>query len=187
MSRKAIVVGGKRDEIISIAMDLFFEFGYEATSVRMIMDRVGGEIGMFYHYFKSKNMLFDEVVDKFFKDFRYRFEVMVDNYKSLDSFVDSFLFEYSYSIDKFKALKNNMHWSIQYSMFAKTLVLLKPSVVLLINNLNVKNNTSIDILAGQILYGVSATIHSDSFELMEYSEKKKCLLVFINSVLYGSL
>ena len=52
MARKAVLTGGKRDEIIDIAMKLFFENGYEATSVRMIMNEVGGEIGMFYHYFK---------------------------------------------------------------------------------------------------------------------------------------
>ena len=49
MARKAVLEGGKRDEIIMTAMKLFFEHGYEATSVRMIMNEVGGEIGMFYH------------------------------------------------------------------------------------------------------------------------------------------
>lgn len=66
MPRKPVLEGGKRDEIISTAMQLFFENGYEATSVRMILDRVGGEVGMFYHYFKSKEELFQKVVDRFF-------------------------------------------------------------------------------------------------------------------------
>ena len=74
MARKAVLEGGKRDEIIMTAMKLFFEHGYEATSVRMIMNEVGGEIGMFYHYFKSKDMLFDMVVERFFKEYREKFE-----------------------------------------------------------------------------------------------------------------
>ena len=41
MARKAVLEGGKRDEIIDAATELFFENGYEATSVRMIMDKVG--------------------------------------------------------------------------------------------------------------------------------------------------
>ena len=51
MARKALLTGGKRDEIIYAAMELFFENGYEATSVRMILDKVNGEVCMFYHYF----------------------------------------------------------------------------------------------------------------------------------------
>ena len=66
MARKPVLTGGKRDEILESAMKLFFENGYEATSVRMIMNAVGGEIGLFYHYFKSKDELFDRVTERFF-------------------------------------------------------------------------------------------------------------------------
>lgn len=44
MPKKAVLEGGKRDEIIYAAMELFFEKGYDATSVRMILDKVGGEV-----------------------------------------------------------------------------------------------------------------------------------------------
>ena len=67
MPKKAILEGGKRDEIVYAAMQLFFEKGYEATSVRMILDKVHGEVGMFYHYFKSKEELFQKVVERFFQ------------------------------------------------------------------------------------------------------------------------
>ena len=49
MPRKAILEGGKRDEIIAVATKLFFTEGFEATSVRKILALVDGEIGMFYH------------------------------------------------------------------------------------------------------------------------------------------
>ena len=62
MSRKAILEGGKRDEIIAVATKLFFTEGFEATSVRKILALVDGEIGMFYHYFASKEELFEQVV-----------------------------------------------------------------------------------------------------------------------------
>ena len=42
MARKAILEGGKRDEIIAAATTLFFTEGFESTSVRKILDRVGG-------------------------------------------------------------------------------------------------------------------------------------------------
>ena len=55
MARKAVLQGGKRDEIIKVATKQFFENGYEETSIRSILNDVGGEVGMFYHYFKSKD------------------------------------------------------------------------------------------------------------------------------------
>ena len=91
MARKAVLTGGKRDEIIDIAMKLFFENGYEATSVRMIMNEVGGEIGMFYHYFKSKDMLFDQVVESFFKKYREKFGEMLMTCKTKEDFVKKFI------------------------------------------------------------------------------------------------
>ena len=42
MARKAILEGGKRDEIIAVATKLFFTEGFEATSVRKILALVDG-------------------------------------------------------------------------------------------------------------------------------------------------
>ena len=103
MARKAVLSGGKRDEIILEAMKLFFENGYEATTVRMIMDQVGGEIGMFYHYFKSKETLFDCVVEKFFADYQKEFDWVLCSCRNPESFVDAFL--YLVSAEKFKIKK----------------------------------------------------------------------------------
>ena len=87
MARKPVLTGGKRDEIIKTATALFFEKGYEATSVRMIMEIVNGEIGMFYHYFKSKEELFDRVVEKFFDDYRHVAPIMVLRYINAELFL----------------------------------------------------------------------------------------------------
>ena len=45
----------RKQELIEIAAKLFAEKGYEAVSVRDILDVVDGAPGMFYYYFKSKN------------------------------------------------------------------------------------------------------------------------------------
>ena len=58
MARKPAAEGGKKEALITTALKLFMENGYENTSVRMILNEVGGEVGMFYHYFKSKDALF---------------------------------------------------------------------------------------------------------------------------------
>ena len=46
----------KRSEIIKAAQECFFEKGYEATSVRMIMKKVEAEVGLFYYYFENKSL-----------------------------------------------------------------------------------------------------------------------------------
>lgn len=40
MARKAVVAGGKRDELVDAALKLFLERGYEATSVRAVLEAV---------------------------------------------------------------------------------------------------------------------------------------------------
>ena len=44
----------RRRELVTVASRLFSEKGYEAVSVRDILDEVHGAPGMFYYYFKSK-------------------------------------------------------------------------------------------------------------------------------------
>ncbi|MBO4414891.1 MAG: TetR/AcrR family transcriptional regulator [Lachnospiraceae bacterium] len=184
MARKPVLTGGKRDEIIKEAMKLFFENGYEATSVRTIMDRVGGEIGMFYHYFKSKEELFDKVTESFFKGYEERFGALVRGSRSPEELVDTFLPLHSESMDSFGKIKGNMHWTIQYAMHLKTIMALKPVVTELITQWGVKHDASADMLAGQLLYGISATIHSDDFEKMSDREKRETVISFVRKIFY---
>ena len=183
MARKAVLTGGKRDEIIKEAMKLFFENGYEATSVRMIMDRVGGEIGMFYHYFKSKDELFDKVAEAFFRGYEEKFATLIKDCSSPEEFVDSFLPLYGGSMEEFGMLRTKMHWSVQASLAAGTIAAMRPFVSELLVRWDIRTDTSTDILAGQLLYGISATIHSEEFGKMEADEKKKCLITYMNKVM----
>ena len=179
MARKPVLSGGKKDEIIKTATALFFEKGYEATSVRMIMEIVNGEIGMFYHYFRSKEELFDRVVEKFFDDYREKFEDLINEFKTPDDLVDSFLPLYEESMSKFALLRGNMHWTIQYAMSGKTIESMRPAIEKLLSSWNIKSDVPIDILAGQLLYGISATIHSKGFEELDDEKKRYRIRAFL--------
>ena len=183
MSRKAVITGGRRDEIISVAMKLFFENGYEPTSVRMIMDQVGGEIGMFYHYFRSKEALFDCVVEKFFADYQQEFDAVIGSCSDPDSLIDAFLPLYTRSMQQFTQLKGNMHWTIRYAMSAKTIQSLLPSVINMLSSWELTAGMKPDIAAGQLVYGISGTLHSRSFEKLSMKKKKETLKGYINKVL----
>lgn len=183
MARKPVLEGGKRDEIITAAMELFFENGYEATSVRMIMDKVGGEIGMFYHYFKSKDMLFDKVAERFFECCGKAFGETMASCEDPCGFVDAFLPVYAESMGRFDRLRGNMHWTIQLAMHAMTVSSLIPLTEDMLRRWGTESSVPADILSGQLIYGISAAIHSKSFGMMDDEEKKECLLGFIGRVL----
>lgn len=50
-----------RDEILQAAAELFMEFGYAATSIDAVAQRLGATKGRIYHHYKSKADLFIEV------------------------------------------------------------------------------------------------------------------------------
>lgn len=52
----------RKQNIINASLKVFCENGYESTTVDDIVKRVGCSHGLFYHYFKNKKDLFDEVL-----------------------------------------------------------------------------------------------------------------------------
>ncbi|MCR4738857.1 MAG: TetR/AcrR family transcriptional regulator [Lachnospiraceae bacterium] len=183
MARKAVLTGGKRDEITDTAMKLFFENGYEATSVRMIMNEVGGEIGMFYHYFRSKEMLFDRVVQKFFQNYGEKFKALLSECEKKEDFTETFLPIYEKSMEEFGQIQGNIHWTIQIALHEGTLRMLRQTVGAVMAKWDIKNSEPAEILAGQLIYGISATLHSAEFTKKSEEEKKKSILEYINRVL----
>lgn len=183
MPRKPVLEGGKRDEIINEAMQLFFEKGYEATSVRMILDRVGGETGMFYHYFKSKEELFEKVVEHFFRDYGKYFVKLTEKCSSKEQFIECLIKHYEAGISKFHRLSGNMHWTIQYAMAARTIEEMKPTIISLVDKWGYRRTEPIDIISGQLLYAISATLHSESFTIMSTDEKEQVLKELIDRLL----
>jgi len=53
----------RRIELLKTARDLFYELGYEQTSVQKITETVGIAKGTFYHYFHSKEDLLGQLAD----------------------------------------------------------------------------------------------------------------------------
>ncbi len=183
MPRKAILSGGKRDEIIDIATKLFFTEGYEATSVRAILNQVDGEVGMFYHYFKSKEDLFQKVVEKFFADYKVGFRNMAMSCESKDALISNLLQYYLAATTNFMQVSGAMHWSIQYALAAKTIQELVPVFEELIEKWGYHGKRNSDIVAGQLLGGIAATLHSESYPCMSMNEQRDCIEELVNRIL----
>ncbi|MEG1003321.1 TetR/AcrR family transcriptional regulator [Clostridium sp.] len=52
----------RRNEIIEVALDLFIRKGYAATKITDIAKGVGMSTGLLFHYFKSKENLYEELI-----------------------------------------------------------------------------------------------------------------------------
>ncbi len=179
MARKAILEGGKRDEIIAAATRLFFTEGFEGTSVRMILGEVGGEVGMFYHYFASKEELFDVVADRFFRQYALEFEAMAEKVNSPEELVDAFLPSYEAAMEKYARVEGGMHWTIRAALHERTVLSLVPAAEKLLRRFGYHDDCPPDIAAGTTVAAVSAAIHSESFQNMNEAERKRLLLHLI--------
>lgn len=54
----------RKSEILDMARSMFFSIGYEDTSINNLIKKLGIAKGTFYHYFKSKEELLDELVNE---------------------------------------------------------------------------------------------------------------------------
>jgi len=61
----ATTTASRRDELLSIAADLFARRGFKNTTVRDIADAAGILSGSLYHHFDSKESMVDEILSSF--------------------------------------------------------------------------------------------------------------------------
>lgn len=52
----------RRAEMLSVAAEMFLEYGYDGTSTDMLVERLGGSKSTIYSYFGSKQEMFESIV-----------------------------------------------------------------------------------------------------------------------------
>jgi len=52
----------RRQEILSVALDIFIKKGYSATKIEDISHAAGMSMGLLFHYFESKEKLYEELI-----------------------------------------------------------------------------------------------------------------------------
>ena len=185
MARKKVLEGGKKEDIIAAAEKLFFSQGYEKTSVRMVLEEVDGEVGMFYHYFRSKEELFDIVVERFFTQYASGFEQMLQGVSDIEGLIDVFLPGYEKAMERFSMVKDRLHWTIASALHEKTLLSLVPGIAELLDKKGYDLKYPVDIAAAKIVADISAAVHSRSFEAMDEAEKKDLLNRLLRETISG--
>lgn len=183
MARKPVLEGGRRDEIIDAAEKLFFSEGFENTSVRKILAMVNGEVGMFYHYFSSKEELFDIVADRFFRRYAENFAAMAEEIRTPEDFTDVFLPSYEKAMSEYQRIEGNMHWTIRMAFHERTLLSLIPTVQKLLERFAYHGRYPLDIAAARAVADFSAVIHSAGFAAMNEKEKKQMLKQLLDDIM----
>lgn len=194
MSRKRVLAGGKRDMLISTALKLFMKNGYENTSVRMILNEVNGEVGMFYYYFSSKDELFEAAVELYFRQYSERFRTIVTDVSlSLPDQMNLIfqLFETSSKAYLLMNRKGGLHWTVEIALREKTLDELEPYIVIILQNAIsagiIRNpDVALDELAAFILHGVAGVMHQESLNEITpefFSKKRQDAIRIIASIL----
>lgn len=79
----------RKKELLETAMNLFAEEGYDNVSVRSIARAAGVAPGLAYHYFDSKQSLFNAAIDQYSKSCAEEIcSIFDDNNLSLDEKID---------------------------------------------------------------------------------------------------
>ncbi|NYE04206.1 AcrR family transcriptional regulator [Bacillus niacini] len=77
-SQEAIIVNRhitlNQNQIMLSAIEVFSEIGYMKATVKDITTRANVGHGTFYHYFKNKNNLLDQLVDELFEKVKHNIE-----------------------------------------------------------------------------------------------------------------
>ena len=133
MARKPVVTGGKKDELIAAAFTLFMQNGYENTSVRMILGAVNGEVGMFYHYFRSKADLFEAAVSSYFARYADEFNRIGSNVAlPLPVILQQIFALFQTTAQTYLRMKGSLHWTVELALRQKTLEQLEPCIATLL-------------------------------------------------------
>lgn len=69
----------RRSEILDVAQQLFYQKGYEQTSIQDLLNAIGIAKGTFYHYFDSKQALLEELTDRIVDEMMIMIRALVDD------------------------------------------------------------------------------------------------------------
>ncbi len=183
MSRITKSYDERRDEIIKMAQSLFLKNGYENTSISDIVDSIGVAKGLCYHYFKSKEQLFDIAMKDYADKFTNEIILIINN---KDYSIEDKIFHILIIISEINSNFKNMDNSTQYIklhnslMLEVTSALIEPVSNMIYENLdkNVSMVEDTSEVSKFLLFGMMGTIES-MFKMKDLGDIK---LRFINVI-----
>lgn len=160
--------GETREKIIDAATKVFFQNGFEKTSVKMILEEAGIVTGSFYHFFPSKEELFEAVIEKYLRGYAHRISDILNNDTlGMREIVDKVLEELKATSEDYyqKFQGDKLHWTVQASLHEKTIETLVEPLSRALGRLRTSGEIESllkveDITLARILIrGIEAVIH----------------------------
>ena len=168
--------GETREVILRAATKVFFKNGFEKTTVKMILGEADIVTGSFYHFFPSKEALFEAVVEKFLKDYSSRLRMILeDDTLTIEQIIDGFFREFARSSETyFNVLQaDKLHWTIKCALHEMIVESMTDPLVHALSRLiqdgSVKSTINVDseTLARILIKGSEAVVHSHINETKE--------------------
>jgi len=98
-----------KQQIAAVAFQLFVQHGYKATSISQLVSNSGLSKGAFYHHFKSKQAIYEYVIDYYFLSYYRKFDWSLVESNSLENFLKLMTNMYSEFVSEIKSMtKNNI-------------------------------------------------------------------------------
>jgi AcrR family transcriptional regulator len=100
----------KKELIINVALELFAENGFHATSMSLIANKAGISKGLAYNYFESKQDILDEIIQSGFDAIYSNLDISRDGILTDDEFM-------FFIRENFNLFRSNQHfWRLYYSL-----------------------------------------------------------------------
>ena len=161
----------RKQELLQIATRQFVTQGYEKTSIRSIVGEAGGEIGMFYHHFASKDEIFRAVLEQFNADYVREAKTIVETSgeQRFAWVFETLLTALENSIASYSEMDiQAMDAQILAILHHNTLVTLRPCIADMIDIYARKGEVAplpgvdSNLMAEFLLSGISAVVHDRS-------------------------
>ena len=165
MAKKGMIT---RENIITAAEKVFLKNGYEKTSVKMILEEAHVVTGSFYHFFPSKEALFEAVAERFLAGYTERVtSILHDDSLDITQIIEGLFHELQETADRYYSTlhANNLHWTVQLALHEKTLEALVEPLAYALHRLQkdgtVRSCLSADdeALARILIKGSEAVLH----------------------------
>ena len=120
-----------KEILLETATQLFSENGYEATGVRDILQTSGVSTGSFYHFFSSKDSIFEAVIERYLQGYTERIgSIFTNEDRSFSARINLFFEELKKTSDGYyhKLQGYHMHESMQLLLHEQTLRRIHPYI-----------------------------------------------------------
>lgn len=106
-----------KEHILEVSFMLFLHKGFKAVTMQEIVEKTGLSKGAFYHYFDSKEQVFEEVVRNFYgRMLKHDFEKF--SKKSLKTFYNDYLESSQHILREFQELENSRNVKEHFNFYS---------------------------------------------------------------------